>query len=176
MRDKNRQNGFTLLETVISLLIVSLVTIQIFLVAQNGSRAALLSEQRLQGYFLAQKQKETIRGVYLDANKNWDNFFGALSSAPAPDNTCTKTDTSCSAFIDWNGTKTGFVAYNSGSGRVVTINGTGYTVLTKMEKKSPGGTDEAYRKWNIIVSWTNPFTSSRNENVTMDYYLTDGMD
>jgi len=70
--DKNKKNinGFTILEVIIAIFILSMVVFGSYVLAQQTMAAAALSRSRLVAYYLAQEKIEEIKNT---RDNNWLN-------------------------------------------------------------------------------------------------------
>ncbi len=70
--DKNKKNinGFTILEVIIAVFILSMVVFGSYILAQQTMAAVALSKSRLAAYYLAQEKIEEIKNI---RDNNWLN-------------------------------------------------------------------------------------------------------
>lgn len=154
MTIKKSQFGFTLIEVLVSLMVVGLVMSQVASVTWANHRGTQLSGKRMQAYFLAQEQKAAVQTIY-DENR-WADFTGDSHITNLNGSDCLSWDSINSSWANGN--------------CLTPLEGTTFTSAVKIVTGSPGGgtTDVSYRRIDITVIWG----SSSGEKVELEYYLT----
>lgn len=165
-----RQNGFTLLEVLISLLIVTIVLGEVMILSSASQKAGLLSGQRLEAYNLAMEQKELME-AQVPVYASWWDYTEEVLGAKSLSNTGTCFGVSSGSIL----------RQGAGSGCVKTVDGVKYTVWVDVLVDYPEDITNVairsfYRKIDIKVSWPNSLCvgtcTNQDESVNMDYYIT----
>ena len=79
---KTNERGFTLVETLVSILLLLLIVVGPMSIATQGMQSSFFSSERITAVFLAQEAMEHIQGLYYDSaltaiddpasNLSWD--------------------------------------------------------------------------------------------------------
>lgn len=167
MRQKKRQAGFTLIEVLISLVLVVMIVQKAMATISNNQKNSVLSAERIQAYYLAMEAHDQLQSIYNIEQKDpavdttWDNLMAASGSTER------KIKLSSNA-----GNQFEYTVLTDPD--PTTLDNTTFQREIIIKKQSPDGTSAGhYRKVDINVTWTNEKFNTGDTKISMSYYFYD---
>ncbi len=173
IKRSKHNKGFTLIEVLVSLVLVVLIVQKAMGAVSNHQKNALMATQRLQAYYLAVEAHDQLQSMYNLESKtphsthttptNWDTFMKDKTSSSTSD-----------IYFTLDGSKDYQYASGSETSLLPLMNKTQFTRTVTVAKAAPTGvSSNHYRKLNIKVIWSDVHFKSTDTVISLDYYFYD---